>query len=112
MQTPIMNEPKKGVTEEIYECVPSWNIEEQGEESCTLRQPSTDETITLDCGKLRICRSTLCSCDQSACWATTTDDSEPLPYELDARLQEGGNLIVGTLQRRSTPYNVRLERRR
>jgi hypothetical protein len=106
LQTPVLVEP----SEPYYQCVPLGGLSWGGEQ-CYLQPDGQGPWVAMSCTKLGLCNS-VCFCDESACGLPDRIESLPSPVFVDATLQDGGDLLVGTmLVNEVTRLVLRLERR-
>jgi hypothetical protein len=97
-------------SEPYYQCVPlgalSW-----GGEQCYVQPDGQGPWLAMSCTKLGLCNS-VCFCDESACGLPDRSESWSPPVFVDATLQDGGDLLVGTMRvNETTRLVLRLERR-
>jgi hypothetical protein len=105
LQTPLLVEP----SEPYYQCVPSGGLSWGGEQ-CYVRPDGQELWVAMSCTKLGLCNS-VCLCDESACGLQDRNGSLPPSVRVDAALQDGGSLLVGTMIVDGTRLVLRLERR-
>ncbi|HEY3495119.1 MAG TPA: hypothetical protein VGK73_10555 [Polyangiaceae bacterium] len=73
-------------------------------------QKTESGEVPIDCHKLQLCRSYVCTCDEEQCAGTTPLPGQATGTQLDGALEQDGNELVGTLQVDGTRVNVRLTR--
>jgi hypothetical protein len=103
LQQPVLDTVNGG-----YLCVPNWGFS-YTETGCTQTNPTTQETVQVDCAKLSLCEIAMaCTCTASACVAASTPDSPPI--QLDAALNANGTELTGTLVINGQRITIRMHR--
>jgi len=106
LQTPVRDDVNGG----SYGCVGNWGFSMPGTSStCSQTNPSTQETVSIDCGKLMLCEvAQACTCTASACAANVTTNN--VPVQLDAALSADGSELTGTLVVAGQRVTLRMHR--
>jgi hypothetical protein len=106
LQTPVRDDANGG----SYGCVGDWgfNMPDMSA-TCSQTNPSTQETVSIDCGKLMLCEiARVCTCTASACMANVTVDNPPV--QLDAALSPDASELTGTLVVDGQRVTIRMHR--
>jgi hypothetical protein len=91
-----------------YNCVHNWGFS-WGIDGCWQPDPTTQEEVPIDCGKLALCGiAHVCTCTASACSIPPAEASAPI--QLDAALTPDGTQLTGTLIIGGQRITIRMSR--